>query len=159
MKDWKEKGMQGVFFLAACVSVLAVALICIFLFANGIPAMSEIGIFDFLLGEEWRPSNNIYGILPMIMGSIYVTAGAIVIGVPVGIFHPRILYALLLRKDLSVFKISDRTGEEIPSVVMRFLQSEFVINTTLVKLYCSTGNRRNRTDDAGSIHYSGILIR
>ena len=86
MKDWKEKGMQGVFFLAACASVLAVALICIFLFANGIPAMSEIGIFDFLLGEEWRPSNNIYGILPMIMGSIYVTAGAIVIGVPIGIF-------------------------------------------------------------------------
>ena len=88
MKNWKEKGMHGIFFLAACASVLAVALICIFLFANGIPAMSKIGFLDFLLGEEWRPSNDIYGILPMIMGSIYVTAGAIVIVCRSVFLHP-----------------------------------------------------------------------
>ena len=62
----KEKIMQAVFFIAACASILSVVLICIFLFANGIPAMAEIGIFDFLLGDTWKPGNNIYGILPMI---------------------------------------------------------------------------------------------
>ena len=88
---------------SACVSILAVALICIFLFANGIPAMQEIGIFEFLGGTRWRPGNDIYGILPMILGSIYVTAGALIIGVPIGIltaifmtrFCPDKLYRIL----------------------------------------------------------------
>ena len=84
-KAWRETFMQGVFFTAACTSVLAVTLICLFLFENGIPAMKEIGLFELLSGEKWRPGNKIYGILPMIVGSIYVTAGAIVIGVPIGI--------------------------------------------------------------------------
>ena len=55
MGKFKEKFMQGVFMFSACVSILAVALICIFLFANGIPAMQEIGIFKFLGGTRWRP--------------------------------------------------------------------------------------------------------
>ena len=120
MKDWKEKGMQGVFCLAACASVLAVALICIFLFANGIPAMSEIGIFDFLLGEEWRPSNNIYGILPMIMGSIYVTAGAIVIGVPIGIFTSVFMAHYCPKKIYPFLKSATELLAGIPSVVYGF---------------------------------------
>ena len=77
-----ESVMRIIFFIAACASVLAVVLICVFLFANGIPAMGEVGIFKFLFGQLWRPSNDIYGILPFILGSIYVTAGAIVVGVP-----------------------------------------------------------------------------
>ncbi|MGN0620239.1 MAG: phosphate ABC transporter permease subunit PstC [Porcipelethomonas sp.] len=103
MKGIKEKIMSAVFLIAACVSILAVAMICIFLFANGIPAMREIGIFKFLSGKVWRPSNDIYGILPMILGSIYVTAGAIILGVPIGImtavfmakFCPAPLYKLI----------------------------------------------------------------
>lgn len=70
----KEVFMKGIFFLAACASILAVALICLFLFANGLPAIGKIGVFDFLLGQVWRPGNDLYGILPMILGSIYVTA-------------------------------------------------------------------------------------
>ena len=85
MKQYREAIMRGVFLLAACVSILAVALICVFLFANGIPAMLKIGIDEFLLGEIWRPGNNLYGIFSMILGSIGVTAGAIFIGVPIGI--------------------------------------------------------------------------
>lgn len=81
----KERIMEIVFLLAALMSITAVALICVFLFANGIPAMREIGFADFLLGEEWRPGNNIFGIYPMILGSLYVTGGALVIGVPIGI--------------------------------------------------------------------------
>lgn len=103
MSKFKEILMEILFLLAACVSILAVILICLFLFANGIPAMGEIGVFDFLLGEKWSPSKDIYGILPMILGSIYVTAGAILIGVPIGIlsavfmakFCPKWLYRFL----------------------------------------------------------------
>ena len=95
--------MHALFLAAACASVLAVGLICVFLFANGIPAMGKIGLFDFLLGTKWKPGNDIYGILPMILGSIYVTAGAVVLGVPIGIlmaifmarFCPPRLYKIL----------------------------------------------------------------
>ncbi|NLW79881.1 MAG: phosphate ABC transporter permease subunit PstC [Ruminococcaceae bacterium] len=81
----KERLMQGVFLIAACASVLAIALICVFLFAGGVPAMAQIGLFDFLFGTEWRPANDVYGILPMIVGSLCVTAGALVVGVPIGL--------------------------------------------------------------------------
>lgn len=81
----KEKGMRLVFLLAACASIIAVALICIFIFGNGVPAIHEIGFVRFLTGVNWEPSRDVYEILPMIIGSIYVTAGAIIIGVPVGI--------------------------------------------------------------------------
>lgn len=99
MKKFKECN-EIVFLIAACTSVLAVVLICVFLFANGIPAMGKIGVFKFLLGTSWKPSNDIYGILPMIMGSIYVTAGACLMGVTVAIFTsvfmarfcPKIIY-------------------------------------------------------------------
>ena len=100
-----EKGVAGLFFLCACVSIVAVLLICYFLFANGIPAMKEIGVFDFLFGTTWAPKNEpaSFGILPMIVGSICVTLGAIVIGVPIGIltavflarFCPTPLHGLL----------------------------------------------------------------
>ena len=81
----KEQMMQIVFLISASISILAVALICIFIFINGIPAMAEVGAFRFLSGSQWKPSNDIYGIFPMLLGSLYVTAGAIIIGVPVGI--------------------------------------------------------------------------
>ncbi|MFR5865104.1 MAG: phosphate ABC transporter permease subunit PstC [Acutalibacteraceae bacterium] len=76
MKKFREGFMQVLFTLSALVSIIAVALICIFLFANGIPAIREIGLVDFLTGTSWKPEQNIYGILPMIIGSVYVTAGA-----------------------------------------------------------------------------------
>nr|WP_330428101.1 hypothetical protein [Coprococcus sp. OM06-25] len=77
--------MHVVFLIAALVSIAAVALICVFLFVNGIPAIKEIGFGDFTLGEIWKPTNGYYGILPFILGSIYVTAGALIIGVPIGL--------------------------------------------------------------------------
>ncbi len=103
MKNSKESVMHVVFLLSACASILAVAMICIFLFANGVPAIGKIGVLNFLTGKTWKPGNNIYGIFPMILGSIYVTAGAIVIGVPIGIltavylsrFCPKMLYKII----------------------------------------------------------------
>ena len=120
MKKYKEQVMHAVFFIAACASVLAVALICLFLFVNGIPAMKEIGIFKFLLGTMWKPGNNIYGILPMIMGSIYVTAGAILIGVPIGILTSVFMASYCPKKVYHFFKSAIDLLAGIPSVVYGF---------------------------------------
>ena len=103
MKDMKETIMKYVFLVCACASILAVILICAFLFANGVPAIGKIGVFNFLLGETWKPGNDLYGILPFILGSIYVTAGAIIIGVPIGLltaifmarFCPKSIYRFM----------------------------------------------------------------
>lgn len=85
MQKIKETGMRLLFALCACISILAVVLICWFLFSNGIPAIGEIGADKFLLGERWKPLEKQFGIFPMIIGSIYVTAGAVLVGVPIGI--------------------------------------------------------------------------
>ena len=116
----KEKLMHAVFFIAACTSILAVALICLFLFANGIPAIQEIGVFKFLLGTRWKPGNNIFGILPMIMGSIYVTAGAIIIGVPIGIMTSIFMAEYCPRKIYGFLKSATELLAGIPSVVYGF---------------------------------------
>ena len=116
----KEKLMHAVFFIAACTSILAVALICLFLFANGIPAIQEIGVFKFLLGTRWKPGNNIFGILPMIMGSIYVTAGAILIGVPIGILTSVFMASYCPKKEYRFFKSAIDLLAGIPSVVYGF---------------------------------------
>lgn len=119
-KAWTEKFMQGVFFIAACTSVLAVALICVFLFANGIPAMNEIGFFKFLSGKTWKPGNDIYGILPMIVGSIYVTAGAILAGVPVGILTSVFMAMYCPKKIYRPLKTATELLAGIPSVIYGF---------------------------------------
>ena len=113
----KEKAMKIVFLIAACVSILAVALICIFLFANGIPAMKEIGFLKFLTGTTWRPNNDIYGIFPMIMGSIYVTAGAILIGVPIGILTSVFMAKYCPKRIYPVLKGATELLAGIPSVI------------------------------------------
>lgn len=88
MQKLKERLMKYIFLISALASILAVAFICLFLFVSGIPAVAEIGVFNFLLGKEWSPGDipALFGIFPMILGSLYVTAGAIVIGVPIGLF-------------------------------------------------------------------------
>ena len=118
--NFKELIMQAVFFIAACASVLAVVLICIFLFANGLPAMGKIGVFKFLLGTKWKPGNDIYGIFPMILGSIYVTAGAIVIGVPVGIFTSVFMAEYCPKKIYRPLKMATELLAGIPSIVYGF---------------------------------------
>ena len=119
-KAWTEKVMQGVFFIAACASVLAVALICIFLFANGIPAMKEIGFGKFLSGEMWKPNNKIFGIFPMIVGSIYVTAGAIIVGVPIGILTSVFMAMYCPKKIYKPLKAATELLAGIPSVIYGF---------------------------------------
>lgn len=116
----KEKGMKWVFMAAAALSILAVALICVFLFANGVPAMGKIGVFDFLLGQTWKPGNNIYGIFPMIVGSIYVTVGAIIVGVPLGILCAVFLAWFCPQKLYKIIKPAVELLAGIPSIVYGF---------------------------------------
>lgn len=116
----KERVMKAVFLLTACVSVAAVVLICVFLFARGVPAITGIGVSEFIFGTQWRPSNEIFGIFPMIIGSLYVTAGALIIGVPVGIltavFMARFCPAWLYK----IMKPAVNLMAGIPSVVYGF---------------------------------------
>ena len=116
----KEKVMKAVFFATACISILAVGLICIFLFANGMPGIREIGLFKFLFGTVWRPGNGDYGILPMILGSLYVTAGAIIIGVPIGILTAAFLAQFCPAKWYPAIKAGVELMAGIPSVVYGF---------------------------------------
>ena len=116
----KEKIMEYVFLLTAVISILAVALICVFLFANGIPAMQEIGFFNFLTGTEWRPGNKIFGILPMILGSLYVTGGALIIGVPIGILMSIFMARFCPQKIYKFLKPVVDLLAGIPSIVYGF---------------------------------------
>ena len=116
----KETVMQWVFTVCACVSILAVALICLFLFANGIPTIAEIGPLQFLLGTNWKPGNDLYGILPMILGSIYVTAGAIIVGVPVGLLTAVYMSRFASNKVNKVLLPTVQLLAGIPSVVYGF---------------------------------------
>lgn len=116
----KEGAARVVFALAAALSILAVGLICVFLFANGVPVMVEIGIPDFLLGTTWRPANDIYGIFPMIIGSIYVTAGALIFGVPAGLLTAIFLSRFASAKVAAFLKPGVELLAGIPSVVYGF---------------------------------------
>lgn len=119
-KAWKESFMRGVFFIAACTSVLAVALICVFLFANGLPAIREIGFSKFLTGKTWKPNNDIFGIFPMVVGSLYVTAGAILFGVPIGILTSIFMAKYCPKKIYKPLKSATELLAGIPSVVYGF---------------------------------------
>ena len=120
MKRAKELPARILFMCAACVCILAVMLICVFLLANGVPAMSEIGAFNFLLGETWRPGNDIYGIMPMILGSVYVTAGALIVGVPIGTLTAVYLSKFAARRAANILKPAISLLSGIPSVVFGF---------------------------------------
>lgn len=124
---FSERMMKAVFFIAACASVLAVALICIFLFSNGIPAMTEIGVSDFLFGQKWKPSNKIFGILPFILGSIYVTAGSVVIGVPTALLTAIFLAFYCPKKLYPILKAMVNLMAGIPSVVYGFFGLVWIV--------------------------------
>lgn len=119
-KNIAEKAMEILFFICACVSVLCVALICIFLFANGIPAIGKIGVGNFLLGDIWKPGSNQYGIFAFIVGSIYVTAGAILIGVPIGVLTAAFMAKFCPKKLYRPLKAGVELLAGIPSVIYGF---------------------------------------
>ncbi len=124
-----ERVMRIIFLIAACFSILAVALICVFLFANGIPTMLKIGLPDFLFGTTWKPSNNIYGILPFILGSIFVTAGSILIGVPIAMLTATFLAFYCPKWIYTPLKSMINLLAGIPSVVYGFFGMVWIVPT------------------------------
>ena len=116
----KEKFWEIIFLLAAGFSFLAVLLICLFLFVNGIPAIQKIGVEDFLFGTKWKPGNDLYGIFPMILGSFYVTAGAVIVGVPVGLMTAVFLSKFCPEWLHKILKPAIDLLAGIPSVVYGF---------------------------------------
>lgn len=124
-----EKLMQAVFFLSAVFSVLAVIAICLFLLLRGIPAIAEIGFMEFIFNEKWGPTNTpaSYGILSMIVGSIYVTAGAIVIGVPIGLMCGIFLAEFCPVMVYKIVKPAVNLLAGIPSIIYGFFGMEVIV--------------------------------
>ena len=127
MKKYSEKIMHVVFLLAACASILAVILICAFLFVNGIPTIGKIGLGN--LGKIWMPKSGIFGIFPMIIGSIYVTAGAILVGVPVGILAAIYMAKFCNERVYKIVKPAVDLLAGIPSVVYGFFGMVVLVPT------------------------------
>lgn len=138
MNHIKEKGMKFIFMLAACTSVLAVLLICIFLFASGIPTIGKIGPLKFLLGQEWKPSNDKFGIFPMIIASIYVTGGAVLLGVPIALFTSVFMARYCPKKIYGPLKSGIELMAGVPSIVYGFFGLVLVV-PLIRKVFGGTG--------------------
>lgn len=160
----KEVVMKWVFTACACISILAVALICIFLFANGLPTLFEIGPLNFLLGTTWKPGNDIYGILPMILGSIYVTAGAIIVGVPIGLLTAIYMSRFASPRINKVLLPAVQLLAGIPSVVYGFFGMvvlvpgiQAILKTDFVRKTLSISNGKGMSLFTASL-LLGIMI-
>ncbi len=118
-KDYLEGFMKIVFIMATTASIVAVALIMFFIFSSAVPTIREIGLGNFIFGRQWKPTaaNPKFGILPMIMGSIYATFGAIVLGVPIGVFTAIYMAFYAPKKVYSLLKSGVNLLAGIPSVV------------------------------------------
>ena len=116
----KERIAQGVFALFGCISILCVIMICIFLFGNAIPTLFHIGFLEFIFGLNWYPSEEIFGIFPMIIGSIYVSVLAILLGVPIGVLSAIYLSAFASKQTKYYVMPAIELLGAIPSVVYGF---------------------------------------
>lgn len=139
LRRWKEELARLLFGLTACVSIVAVALICVSLLANGMPGMLKIGVWDFLSGEKWKPGNDIYGILPMILGSVYITAGALLVGVPSGLLTALFMSRFASKRIVRLLRPAVSLLAGIPSVVYGFF-GMIVIVPLVRTLFGGTGS-------------------
>lgn len=135
MKKLTETATRLLFMICACVSVLAVISICIFIFKNGVPAINEIGLKDFLIGKTWKPKQNLFGIFPMIISSIYVTAGAIIIGGPIGILTAIFLSCYCPKRLYKIIKPMINLLACVPSIIYGF----FFLMTVVPIMQRTTG--------------------
>lgn len=108
------------FLLSALMSIAGVVLISIFIFSSGFDAIGKIGFTNFIFGQVWRPSNGLYGIFPMIVGSIYVTLGATLLGAPIGVMTAVYLAEYCPKRVRSGFTSLINLMAGIPSVLYGF---------------------------------------
>lgn len=119
-RNISEKLIEIFFFICALFAVLSVAIITIYIFAKGIPAVIEIGLGNFILGKVWKPMEEIFGIFSMIIGSILATIGAIIIGVPIGVLTAVFLAEIAPRRIAKIVQPAVELLAGIPSVVYGF---------------------------------------
>ena len=124
-----EGFMKYVFILSAMTSILAIILICVFIFSEGLPFIKEYGLKNFLLGTNWKPSNTppSYGILPMILGSLYITLGAIIIGVPIGVLTATYLAKFSTKRLYKFLKPCINLMAGIPSIIYGFFALTLIV--------------------------------
>lgn len=124
-----ENLAQVIFLVLTLASILSLVLIMGFIFGNSIPALKEIGLVKFLTGQAWKPTANPpqFGILPMIAGSILVTAGAIVIGVPIGVLTAIFMAYFCPKKLYKPLKTAVNLMAGIPSIVFGFFALVIVV--------------------------------
>ncbi len=114
--------MKWVFAASAGAAIFSLLLICLFLIINGLPALFQVGFKDIIAGTNWAPVDTppSFGILPMIMGSIYVTTGAILIGAPIGIFTAVFMSHYCPKPAYKILKPATDLLAGIPSIVYGF---------------------------------------
>ena len=124
-----EAFMKTIFTLCATTSILAIILIVYFIFSGGLPFIMEYGLKNFLLGTQWRPSNTpqLFGILPMILGSLYITFGAIIIGVPIGVLTATYLAKFSSNRLYRFLKPGVNLMAGIPSIVYGFFALQVIV--------------------------------
>jgi phosphate transport system permease protein len=120
LKQLVERIVEKVFVLSSLVSILSIFAIGVFIFYKGFPAILKVGAIDFLTGTKWMPSADIYGILPMIVGSLLGTFGAILLGVPIGVFTAIFLAEFAPKNIYNLIKPAVELLAGIPSVVYGF---------------------------------------
>ncbi|NLL92494.1 MAG: phosphate ABC transporter permease subunit PstC [Ruminococcaceae bacterium] len=153
MNKYKENFMRIIFSITAAISIAAVILISFFLFYRGFPGMSKIGVFNFIAGTRWRPNEGVYGIFPMILGSLYVTAGALVIGVPVGLLSAIFFAKFCPPKLYKILKPAVELLAGIPSIVYGFFGLVVIVPAVMNTFDLASG----QTMLAGSL-LLGIMI-
>ena len=126
-KSWKEKLSEYTFLILALSSISVLALITVFIIVRGSPIIAKVGLFNFIFGMNWAPSQGEFGIFPMIVGSAAVTFGAAVIGVPVGICCAIFLAEYAPVKMRNIFRPAIQLLAGIPSVVYGFWGLLFIV--------------------------------
>ena len=116
-KDLMENAIHGLFLFCGFVSVAFVLLISVYLIISGIPAIHKIGPIKFLFGTTWKSGQNQFGILPFILTSVYGTAGAVILGIPIGIFTAMFLAKAAPPRIAAVIQGAVELLAGIPSVV------------------------------------------
>lgn len=127
MKIFNEKFIERLFLLIALSALSILGLITVFIFIKGVPIIAKVGIIDFVFGMKWAPSQGYYGIFPMIVGSVTVTLGAAIIGIPIAICCSIFLAEFAPATLRNIFRPAIQLLAGIPSVVYGFWGVLFVV--------------------------------
>jgi len=127
MKKFGERVPQSFFLVVALSAFSILALITVFIFIEGVPIIAKVGFFNFVFGMKWAPSQGYYGIFPMIVGSLSVTLGAVIIGVPVAICCSIFLAEFAPVKLRNLIRPAIQLLGGIPSVVYGFWGLIFIV--------------------------------